>query len=665
MVIHERVLLCTLILVSALVRVEAQQPQMVVKSPQGDLIMTLAIRSSKGEEAQIGQLVYSLRYRCKVVLEDSMLGLDLEGNAVLGSKVHVTGSEPGSGVDDYSLATGKARHVHDPYQSLTVNVAEDGTAGRRFEIEARAYDTGIAFRYVLPEQPRAMKELRLRQETTQFQFSSDAMTWALALPNYRSSYESEYVNLPISAFSNQGGVASHFLLGLPLLAHEPGTAWLAISEADLEGTAGMYLTNPSGSWLGHGMTSLLSPQFDNPELAVTGWLPFHSAWRVVLVADDPGRLVESNVITSLNPPNALKDTSWIKPGKASWDWWNGDLDANNKPAYTTNNMKRYVDFAAESGFEYFMLDAGWSTDDITKMRGNVDVPELCRYAKTKNVKVWIWLYSSYVMKQMKEAFPLYEQWGVAGLKIDFVNRDDQHGIQFYYDVAREAAAHHLMVDFHGASKPWGIARTFPNVLSYEGILGMEQSKAGARDNPTQRTVYPFTRMLAGPMDYTPGAFNNVTEEGFVARNENPTVMGTRAQQLALYVVYESPFQMVSDSPQAYRGQPGFEFIREVPAAWDETRVLAGRPGESASIARRVGNDWYIGSINNWSARDITMPLSFLNDGDYRAEIYADAHDAATEPKHLEISNKTVRKSDTLTFHLAPGGGVAIRLQKKQ
>jgi alpha-glucosidase len=278
------------------------------------------------------------------------------------------------------------------------------------------------------------------------------------------------------------------------------------------------------------------------------------------------------------------------------------------------------------------------------------------------VKVWIWLYSSYVMKQMKEAFPLYEQWGVAGLKIDFVNRDDQQGIQFYYDVAREASAHHLMVDFHGASKPWGIARTFPNVMSYEGILGMEQSKAGRRDNPPQRTVYPFTRMLAGPMDYTPGAFNNVTEDGFVARDENPTVMGTRAQQLALYVVYETPFQMVSDSPQAYREQPGFEFIEEVPTAWDETRVLSGRPGEYATIARRNGNNWYVGSINNWTERDVTVPLTFLSEGDYEAEIYADAADAATAPKHLEISHKTVRRSDTMTFHLAPGGGAAIRLQ---
>ena len=256
---------------------------------------------SKGR--RVGSLVYSVRYRDKLVLEESTLGLDLEGGALLGAKVHVTSSEPGSGVDDYSLATGKTSHVHDPYQSLKVNVAEDGAGARSFEIEARAYDSGVAFRYVLPEQPRVMKELRLRQEATQFQFSSDAMTWALALPNYRSSYESEYVNLPVSAFSNQGGVASHFLLGLPLLAHEPGTAWLAVSEADLEGTAAMYLTNPSGSWMGHGLTSLLSPRFDTPELAVTGWLPFHSAWRVVLVADDPGRLVESNVITSLNPAN--------------------------------------------------------------------------------------------------------------------------------------------------------------------------------------------------------------------------------------------------------------------------------------------------------------------------------------------------------------------------
>ena len=314
-----------------------------------------------------------------------------------------------------------------------------------------------------------------------------------------------------------------------------------------------------------------------------------------------------------------------------------------------------------------MLDAGWSPfDDITKLKGPVDVPELVRYGATKHVKVWVWLYSTTVMRQMKEAFALYEKWGVAGVKIDFINRDDQQGIQFYYDVAREAAAHHILVDFHGASKPWGIERTYPNVLSYESILGMEQSKAGRRDNPDVRTVFPYTRMLAGPMDYTAGAFNNVTENAFVARSTSPMVMGSRAHQLALYVVYQTPFQMVSDSPQAYKAKngggfdPAFEFIKDVPAAWDETRALSGTPGEYSTISRRSGKDWYLGSINGWEERDVDVPLSFLGAGEYTAEIYADADDADREPTHTAITKKTVRGGETLKLHLAKGGGCAAR-----
>jgi alpha-glucosidase len=285
-----------------------------------------------------------------------------------------------------------------------------------------------------------------------------------------------------------------------------------------------------------------------------------------------------------------------------------------------------------------------------------------RYGATKHVKVWIWLYSTAVMRQMKEAFTLYESWGVAGVKIDFINRDDQQGIKFYYDVAREAAAHHVMVDFHGASKPWGIERTYPNVLSYESILGMEQSKAGRRDNPDVRTVFPYTRMLAGPLDYTAGAFNNATEDAFIAQSTNPMVMGTRAHQLALYVVYQTPFQMVSDSPQAYKGQDAFEFIKQVPAAWDETRALSGLPGEQATIARRSGKDWYLGSINSWQERDLDVSLKFLGPGRYTAEIYADAADANQQPTHTTITKKTVTAADSLHLHLAKGGGCAIRFK---
>ena len=371
--------------------------------------------------------------------------------------------------------------------------------------------------------------------------------------------------------------------------------------------------------------------------------------------------MESNIVSDLNPPNRVQDTSWIHPGKASWNWWAGDVGPDGKAAYTTKNMEYYVDFAASSGFPYMLLDAGWADGrDITKLRGNVDVPELVRYAASKHVKVWIWLYSTSVMDQMKQAFPLFESWGVAGVKIDFINRDDQDGIKFYYDVAREAAEHHLMVDFHGASKPWGIERTYPNVLSYEAVLGAENSKVARRDSPVDRTVFPFTRMVAGPLDYTPGGFNNVTEDEFIGRDVSPMIMGTRAQQLALYVVFQTPFQMVSDSPQAYLDQPAFQFIRDVPTAWDVTRVLHGDPGEYVTIARSHGKGWYLGSITNWTPRELHVPLNFLGAGRYTAEIYQDASDAGTNPKNVSIKKQSVRNSETLTLKLAAGGGCAIR-----
>lgn len=629
-------------------------------SPNGQLVMRFGIQPAKGSDNGDGKLVYSLTFRGKQVLDDSGLALELGSQLPLGSDVRIVGSEDGRGVDEYTLSNSKVSKVHDAYNSLAVHVQENAGDHRAMTIEARAYDDGVAFRYVIPAQD-AIRQLQLKQEDTEFRLSMDATNWALALPGYRSSYESEYVQLTTSAMSNQGGIPSHFLIGMPLLMHEPGVAWLGLMEADLEGNSAMYVTNPSGNWAGHWLETRLSPRFDNPDLAVEGTLPHHSAWRVLMVADDPGRLVESTLTYDLSPENRVADTSWIHPGKASWNWWVGDVGKDGKPAFTTDNMKYYVDFSAASGFPYMMLDAGWSAGrDITKMNGKVDVPELVRYAATKNVKVWIWLYSESVMQQMKEAFPLYEKWGVAGVKIDFINRDDQQGIQFYYDVAREAAAHHLMVDFHGTHTPWGLERTYPNVLSYEGVLGMENNKVGRRDSPVDRTVFPFTRLLAGPMDYTPGGFNNATEDGFEARDVNPMVMGTRAQQLALFVIYQTPFQMVSDSPQAYAGQPAFQFIKDVPVSWDATRVLNGRPGEFATIARKSGDAWYLGSITNWTPRTMEVPLNFLGNGSYMAQIYEDASDAATEPKHVAIRKVPVRAGSTLTLHLAPGGGCAIR-----
>lgn len=625
----------------------AQSPA-TVTSPDGRVQLQFATTP---------QLVYSVRFQGQALINDSAINLELDGQPPLGAGLQISRATPASGVDDYAPVAGKTAHVHDAYNSLTLTLVEAQAPGRTLEIEARAYDSGVAFRYIVPQQA-ALDGYRLKQEAINFNLAKDAPAWALELPNFRSPYESEYLHLHLSAINSQG----HVLIGLPTLMQVPGVGWMAIAEAALEGDAKMYLTNAGPQRL----RSELSPSAGG--LAVTGALPHASAWHVVLVGATPGRLLESNLIDDLNPPSAIADTSWIHPGKASWNWWSGDVGPDDTPGETTATpmntakMRYYIDFAARSGFPYMLIDAGWSKsqNDITADNAQVDVPGLVRYAAAKGVKVWVWIHHDAAVREMDTAFPLYEKWGVAGVKVDFVQEDDQAGIAFYYQVAKLAAAHHLMVDFHGATTPWGLERTYPNVLGMEAVLGMEYNKWSARASPAHRATLAFTRALTGPMDYTPGAFRNATQAAFVPRQLFPMVQGTRAQQLALYVVDYVPFQMVSDTPSAYAGQPAFQFIKDVPTVWDETRVLDGFPGKYITLARRQGRDWYLGSITDWDARDVTVPLGFLGAGRYRAEIYQDASDAAANPEHVAITTKDVTAGETLRLHLAPGGGCAIR-----
>jgi alpha-glucosidase len=639
-----------------------------VTSPDGRLQIKFATMKDGKDVEGTGHLAYALLFDGKRLIEDSGLSLSLAGADPLGASVHMEEAAPGSGVDDYDNIAGKASHIHDSYNSLSLTLKEPDEPGRTMMIEARAYNGAIAFRYVLPEQ-KGLRMLHLEEEHTEFNFDKDAPVWALELPNFRSGYESEFIHLNISSFGQQGGTPSHFLIGLPLLAHIPGEAWLAITEADLEGNSVMYLQNSAASYSGgegnFRMQTVLAPEFNDapssPSVAIAGALPHHSAWRVLQVAEKPGDLLESNVLDDLNPPSRIADTSWIHAGKSAWTWWNGNTGPDGKSSNTTETMKFYVDFAAKSKFRYMLIDGGWSQqDDITKMNGRVDVPAVVQYAAGKGVKIWVWTHYNPTIRQMNEAFPLYEKWGVAGVKIDFIQRGDQFGVQFYYDSAKLAAEHHLMLDFHGSTTPWGLSRTYPNVLGYEAVLGMENSKWSARDTPVHRTTLAFTRALNGPMDYTPGAFGNATEDSFVARSFRPMNLSTRAHQLALYVVFFAPFQMVADAPQAYENQPAFQFIEVVPAAWDETRVIEGSPAENITIARRSGKDWYVGSITNWSPRSVNLPLNFLGGGAYTAEIYQDARDAGQNPQHVTIEKKKVRQHDTLHLDLQSGGGCAIR-----
>jgi alpha-glucosidase len=617
--------------------------------------------------ADNGQLAWSASYRGKPVIARSVLGLEIQDQPVLGPGVRIAASRTGSVDETYSMPHGKANPIRNVARTLAVDIEENPPRGRKLTIEARAYDDGIAFRYIVPDQPQ-IKELRLVNERTEFQFAREATAYPLVLANFRTSYEDNYRPLPLSALHKDE------LVAMPMLVELPGVAWVAVTEADIQNYAGMYLLHNGQN--ARSMFGKLAPAAEEPGISVTAATPVRSPWRVVMIAAQPGRLVESSIVTNLNPPSAISDTSWIKPGKTAWDWWSGSYaeGVDFRTGMNTATMNHYVDFSAESGFEYMLIDAGWATrgagpndsgSDLTRPQANIDMPAILAHAKEKNVRIWLWAHWNDISRQMDEAFPLFEKWGIAGVKIDFMDRDDQWMVNFYRRVLKKAADHRLMIDFHGAFKPDGIERTWPNLMTREGIMGAEYNKWSARVTPDHNVMVAFTRMLAGPMDYTPGGFNNATREQFEPRNRQPMVMGTRAHALALYAVFESGLQMVSDYPEIYKGQPEFAFVKAAPATWDETRVIGGKPGDYITVARRRGREWFVGSITGWNGKEMDLPLEFLGRGDFVAEIYSDASDAAENPKHAVREEKRVTAAAVLKVKMAPGGGQAIRLRPAQ
>ncbi|MGB8011554.1 MAG: glycoside hydrolase family 97 protein [Terriglobales bacterium] len=634
-----------------------------ISSPNGLLQLMFSVVN---DGPQKGQLLYDLTYRGKPVLVHSTLGMDIRGEQPLGTNVQIVSSTPPSKVDEtYTIPAGKSNPVRNFYNTFSVELLEPGTYGRRFSVEARAYDDGVAFRYVIPDTDGS-NSLYIANERTQFQFSKDATTYPLILVSYRSSWEDSYHTLPV------GSIHPDWLVGLPLLAEVPGAAWLAITEADIDNYAGMYLQSVEGDGNERILKARLSPRLDVPGVSVIGPTPLHTPWRAIMVADNPGRLIESNMVINLNPPCALADTSWIKPGKAAWDWWSGSYaEGVDKPGMNTATMKHYIDFASKAHFEYMMIDAFWAahTDgpdasgaDLTQTQPNINMPEILDFARSKNVRVWLWAHWADLATQMDQAFPLFEKWGVVGVKIDQLDRDDQWMMDFYRTTVKKAAEHHLMLDFHGVFKPFGMNRTYPNLMTQEGVMGLEYNKWSLRVTPDHNVMLAFTRMLAGPLDYTPGGFRNTRRDQFEARELLPEVLGTRAHQTALFVVFESPFEMVADYPEAYAGQKELAFISAVPTSWDETRVLNARVGDYVTIARRHGTEWYIGSIAGWHGADLEIPLSVLGSGQYVAEIYSDAADAAENPTHSTLESELVSQSTVLKAKLVSGGGQAIRIR---
>ena len=646
---------------------QSPDPRVRVTSPDGNVVFILADGVTPNEsEPKKNGLRYAVDFHGKWLLDESDLGIKIQGAPAIGPDMRQVAVHPGQHDETYTIPVGKTSSVRDHYNSAVVDLADN--AGRKMSIEVRAYDDGVAFRYLLPEQAGA-KTVRIEKELTEFNYPKDATLYPLIVDGFQSSYEDEYQQRQVN------GIHRDWLIALPLLAEVPGAGWVAVTEADIENYAGMYLRKGEARF---GLKAELSPHVNDKSIAVETNGTVTTPWRVLMVGAEPGRLVESNIVLNLNPPSKIADTSWIKAGKSAWDWWSGQAapSVSFKTGMNTATMKHYIDFASASGFPYMLIDAGWAladrkspddyaaVADITKIDPQIDMPELLRYAKEKKVAIWLWSHWTSVDKYMDQAIPLFEQWGVAGVKIDFMDRDDQKMMAWYRHVAELAAQHHLMIDFHGAFKPDGLRRTYPNVVTREGVMGKEYLKWSARVTPTHNATLPFTRMLAGPLDYTPGAFGNATRAEFVSRDKEPMAPNTRAHELALYVVLESPLMMVSDYPEHYAGQHDFEFIKQVPVTWDEVRVLNGRPMETITVARRSGKDWYIGSITNWDPRTVKVPLSFLGEGKYTAEIYADAADAGTDAKHTEFSKQTVDRNTVLEVKMAPGGGNAVWIHEE-
>ncbi|MEX0641517.1 MAG: glycoside hydrolase family 97 protein [Pirellulales bacterium] len=670
-------------------------PVQFLRSPGGTIEVSIAVD---------GPLSYSVRVDTQPVIGPSKLGLKLSDGTTFGKDVELVTATNQSVDETWENPFGKCRVVRDKHNQLHLLLRERSAEGRTFGVVFRAFDDGVAFRYELLSQPGA-REFILEQELTQFTFPGDYECYA-------GEHESKGVAGPQEwefARRRLSDIEPDSNIGLPLLVQTP-PAWVGIAEADLLDWSGMWLAaapnadhssdvkqkepgdnaevkptdnarakeadaavkshppldpltadSPSGVTL----VAKLAPRLDGQGL-VKADTPHRSAWRVLMIGRWPGRLIESEIIRNLSTPSQLKDTSWIKPGMMAWDYqWTGGTNM------TTDGIKEYIQLAAEMGWPYQLIDDGWYGDsnqpeaDITKPIPALYMDEVRNFAKEKNVRLWLWLNWNDVERNeaYKKAFPLYQKWGIAGVKIDFMDRDDQEMVRWYEKITRAAAKHQLMVNFHGAMKPTGFDRTFPNQITREGVLGNVYNKWSARVTPEHKVTLPFTRYLLGPGDFTPGGFLN-RQPGQFTSQKPALVQGTRAAELALFVVYDSPICCVCDQPDHYRDAAGVDFLKIVPTVWDNMRVLDGAVGEYLVIARQSGDSWYLGALTNSQGRDVDVKLDFLGTGKWKLHLWRDAADADKNAEHLVSEERVVAGSDTLTVRLAPAGGCVARFQKK-
>jgi alpha-glucosidase len=652
------------------------QEEFRVASPDGRNEVTVAIRG--------GQVQYSIQRDGRAVMQPSQLGFEFRDGPPLGDAMRVASTATNSVDETWTQPWGEVREVRDHHNELRIDLEEMRETGRQLVVVFRVFDDGVGFRYELPEQPD-LTDFEIMDELTEFATADDARAWWI--PAFQQNrYEYLYRSSPVSTLDT---------VHTPLTLEFRDGLHVVIHEAHLVDYAGLQLIG--GHEQNRTLRAYLAPWADG--VKVRGRTPFQTPWRTIQLADDATGLTPSVLGLNLNPPNALDDVSWIEPQKYVGIWWGmhiGAMTWGSGPRHgaTTENTKRYIDFAAENGFDGVLVEGwnvGWDGNWIenaelfsfTEPYPDYDLEALAAYARDRNVRLIGHNETSMGIenyeRQFEAGFDLFERLGIRAVKTGYVGDETSHGhahhgqfmVRHWRKVIESAARHRIMLDVHEPIHDTGERRTFPNMMTREGARGQEfNAWAGDGGNPPEHeTILFFTRMLSGPLDYTPGVFDILIESGIAGPRipELPRVRTTIAKQLALYLVLYSPLHMAADLPENYEGQPAFQFIRDVAVDWEDTQVLAGKIGDYVVVARqeRDGEDWFVGAITDEEARALEVSLSFLPPGrDYVAEIYADGPGAhwLNDPLPVEISSRSVDAGSSLTLELAPGGGQAIRIR---
>jgi alpha-glucosidase len=642
--------------------VAAEPREITIRSPDHKNELSLATGGTDGE------VTFSVARSDKRVLQPSSIDVTLAGKGSLAASSTIAKIDGHSKDETVRLAWGKASAIPDRYSAATLRLK--GASGIEWDIELRAYDDGVALRYGLPEQ-NALRDFVIEDEAIQFRFQGDPSVLFMTCTNFTTSHEAPYERKPLSELPHKK------LFELPLTAVWSDGPAAAILEGRLRDFAGMYLERTEDKNQSV-LRNRLAPLPGKSNAVVTGRAPVWSAWRVILLADSAGKLIESNLPVLLNDP-PKGDFSWAKPGKSTWHWWHGgDEGLAKRGGMNFATHKPYIDFCANHGILYHAVVGDglpWHVQsgegympqpdtDILTPRPGLELPKILEYAKQKGVGIRLWVHWLPLSKKLDEAFAKYESWGIKGLMVDFMDRNDQEMVDFNERVLESAARHKLHIQFHGSYPPSGEHRTFPHLFNREGVLNLEYLKWSDTCSPPHNVTVAYTRLLAGPLDYHLGGFRSASRRDFKPQNVHPAVLGTRCHQLAMYVVYENAMPMVCDTLSSYEGQVGFDFIAEVPTTWDETRFVAGEAGGYVVVARRKGDVWYLGGMTDWTPRKLELPMRFLGKGSHEVSFYVDGSPRDEEPNAIRRERQEVNAESKVAVSLSSGGGCVAVIRPK-